>query len=590
MAEPVDLEEAGEILPLHADEGPIGFQPYVLDLQGMGHGSATVQKCLAIAVMVREDGLLLALPELALLGEVLGAGMQAGPLELIGPHTRVEVPAASMDEVAINADPVVSENQAVTAIVVDFSAGVLPFLKAADNEDLIDIMAFDVLDSLLVPSPADLVQKALGLGTEHGVFRQASVLLCGRGRGSSTALKPQTKASNPTKSHSKWWATRRRTFRLGSKTEADCCKLGRELGGDCKGAPFSDHTASRFDRAHNCDRSPHEQATRQNISIEKASWQLQYRWIRQSLSPVELVASMPPPKGISPQAKHRVSFGPQETAEISEEFAGREVRPCSGDDCSESGAYSFGCPDRQQLWRPPPGLECSGLDAFQSGITRQSEAPERIGSPQRCLFPKRFAEHVTTDVPYTACGSGDVSPAIQRGLSFSLSGEIWRLRQDPGLGIHHLAGGSMHELPPGGQCACSEGCHQPPFCLPGTVSDGWRQDGCGAAVGFGGRPSPDVIYGEVFAAGSTPRPFAPTANQKWVTTALQYLKELDTISTRRAEATSNKSGPSETAGSNPSPESPPQSKEGSGEKCGQSKGRRQPAPGGGDVSTEHGGR
>ena len=32
-----------------------------------------------------------------------------------------------------------------------------------------------------------------------------------------------------------------------------------------------------------------------------------------------------------------------------------------------------------------------------------------------------------------------------------------------------------------------------------------------------------------------PRPFAPTANQRWVTTALAYLKEMDLISTRRSE-------------------------------------------------------
>ena len=150
MADLVDVEEVEEILTLHADEGLCGFRPYVLNLEGTGHGSATVQRTLAFAVMAREDGLLLALPELALLGEVLGAGMHAGPLDLIGHRTRLEVSRANMDEDAMSADPVRAESQTVIVVVVDFSAGVLPYLKAASTNDLADIMAFDVVNFSLV--------------------------------------------------------------------------------------------------------------------------------------------------------------------------------------------------------------------------------------------------------------------------------------------------------------------------------------------------------------------------------------------------------------------------------------------------------
>ena len=48
-------------------------------------------------------------------------------------------------------------------------------------------------------------------------------------------------------------------------------------------------------------------------------------------------------------------------------------------------------------------------------------------------------------------------------------------------------------------------------------------------------PPQSLFSGRSLAAQTHPRPFAPTAHQKWITTALQFLKEMDVISARRAE-------------------------------------------------------
>lgn len=180
MEEPVDLEEAGETLPLHADEGPIGFQPYVLDLQGMGHGSATVQKCLAIAVMVREDGLLLALPELALLGEVLGAGMQAGPLELIGPTPEWKFRRRAWTKLPSTRESGSDCNSG------GFQCRRFTIFESCRQRRFDRYHGFRRFGLPFSPITCGLGAEGIGLGT---------VLLCGRGRGSSTAFKPQTKAS-----------------------------------------------------------------------------------------------------------------------------------------------------------------------------------------------------------------------------------------------------------------------------------------------------------------------------------------------------------------------------------------------------------
>ena len=70
------------------------------------------------------------------------------------------------------------------------------------------------------------------------------------------------------------------------------------------------------------------------------------------------------------------------------------------------------------------------------------------------------------------------------------------------------------------------------------------------------------------AAGVSPRAFAPTAHQRWVTTALQYLKELDVISTKRTEVIHGRSSGDQSGGNsaasagNPAPKKKPKGKGG----------------------------
>ena len=56
-------------------------------------------------------------------------------------------------------------------------------------------------------------------------------------------------------------------------------------------------------------------------------------------------------------------------------------------------------------------------------------------------------------------------------------------------------------------------------------------------------PPQGLFSNRAFTAIARQRAFAATAVQKWVTVALQYLKELDTIQTRRVEATKDKPTP-----------------------------------------------
>ena len=60
------------------------------------------------------------------------------------------------------------------------------------------------------------------------------------------------------------------------------------------------------------------------------------------------------------------------------------------------------------------------------------------------------------------------------------------------------------------------------------------------------------------ASAALPRPCAPTAHQRWITTALQYLKEMDIISARRSEVVGSQTGSNTatTSGSTDQPSAP----------------------------------
>ena len=76
-------------------------------------------------------------------------------------------------------------------------------------------------------------------------------------------------------------------------------------------------------------------------------------------------------------------------------------------------------------------------------------------------------------------------------------------------------------------------------CLEQSAMDNGRMD-LGLALALVEDPPHSLFSARSIAASVNPRPFAPTASQRWAPVALQYLKESDTIATRRQEVASAK--------------------------------------------------
>lgn len=73
-----------------------------------------------------------------------------------------------MDEDAILREPMPVEGRSVPVELVDFSAEVLPYLKAVDRvRDIMGLLAFDFREPLLIPHPDALVAKTFWSGREE---------------------------------------------------------------------------------------------------------------------------------------------------------------------------------------------------------------------------------------------------------------------------------------------------------------------------------------------------------------------------------------------------------------------------------------
>ena len=491
-------EELGEdlpedVLPLYAEMGPVGFQPYVLDLAAMGHGTQAISSTLVFVVMTRNDGLLLALPELALLGEVLETGMHADPLALVGPHTRLLVQAAALDEDAVAQEPEPVPGETISTLLVDFSVGVLPYPKSLNQlDDLADTMAFDVLNTSWVPLPSDLVSKAISWAA--GMESSDRLQFYSADEAEPPPPSPPARPDAKRRAAPAGATPGGRAPKSVGKKKVTVASLAESLDQITQALPalssqlhdLSQRTAAiEAGTAKTSDRASALRRPLGSLAMDG------------SASPSNLgglVKAMPPPRGSARQATPRVSFGPAETTEIAEDLRGDQSDLAKAV-LAQSQALTES--DSLQLRRPTAGHGLFLSLDFKQGLDGQSEAAKRTCCPERGLFHECFAEHVTEDVSLTAGRGRDVSAATEGRYAYPVFGEIWGLRQIQRSGLHHLAGWTLHELPSGGQPPCRQGCPELAVRLSRTISDGWWQDGCGPSPSPSGGPATDPVFGSV---------------------------------------------------------------------------------------------
>ena len=538
------MEEAAEeeevLVPLHSDFGPSGFQPSVLDLVGSGLAEEGTLDVIALAVLMRDAGVLLALPELAFPQEVIAAGNAAGPLDLVGPSLQIEVPGAVLDEDALQQHPVPVEGRAVAALLVDFSLGILPYLHPLETkEGLLDVTPFDFMEATMVPAPKEVVRRALVWA--KGESEQAGERI----QFYSAEDVPETPRSPSPKR-----AARRKGPRAGTTGAAPAAPKKRptvsSLAESLEVLTLTLPTltekiqdlAARTEAMEEQIQRPQDRTSALRKPLGSVAMPGSSNT---STLPAQLLREMPPPKTGATQSKsHRVSFSEAEAKEMaldvpegSSELARAMLAQSQALTTLVSHLAANSADPFQDLSSTTASLSTKGA---ASRAKLQAELAAQRGSFFNSVLQsmaRRMQPAISPEVEMSVLRDRGVTPTqyLERFGGYGRTKDIGFIIWQVALCLNLM----MEE----NHLAAKDALSLLFVCLEQTAMDNGNMQ-VGLLLSLTEDPPQSLFTARSVASAALPRPFAPTAHQRWVTTALQYLKEMDVIATKRAEVSATR--------------------------------------------------
>eukprot|EP00435_Cladocopium_sp_Y103_P016191 s1218_g4.t1 len=542
------LENGGEaeaeveeelLVPLHSDFVAVGFQPYVLDVTAAGLAGEEPVFTTALIVMMRQHGLLLALPELALQAEVLIAGNASEAGELVGPSAKVETRMVAMDEDAMQLSEEPADGQLLTVLLVDFSREIVPFLQPATSVlDLTDVIPFNLPEDHLFPMPADLVERALAWaggavdgGSDRLQYYSADDV-------PTTPVAPAPKRTarrkapgvgtggggDPEKAQKK----RPTVAQLSETLES----VAAALPGITSKLQAISERQDAMEAGLSSGRSERQSALRRPLSSSTMLGS------QNASTPAQLVKEMPPPRGSSaPLKPARVTFGQNDTEEMA-----LDLQP-------EGATYAQALMEQAKAMTALVAqLSASSSDPLQDlgstssslsskGALGRAKLQAELAAHKGVFFvsvlqsmARRMQPALSAEVEMSALRDRGITPTqyLERFGGFGRTKDLGMIAWQVALAMNHMQEENF--------LAAKDAISLLFVCLEQAAMDGGSLQ-VGLLLSLTEDPPQTLFSNRSLAMGTLPRPFAPTANQRWVTTALQYLKEMDVISTRRAEVT-----------------------------------------------------
>lgn len=532
-------EEESAVLPLTSDFGPAGFQPYALDLVGLGLASDESPLVLAYVVMTRRDGFLLCLPELALPLEVLQGGNEAAPQDLVGPSLKVEVQCAVLDEDAILQMPSPLEGRTMSVLLVDFASAALACLQAVkDRQKLESLSSFDMLDISVVPDPDDVVTRANAWAQGLGGDQLERIQYYSADEVPETPLAPQAKR-----------ATRRKGPGAGTgggttARRPTVASLAESIEALTQTLPaISEKLQELTLRQEAMEAGALRPPERASALRKPLGSSPTIGLTGASMGPAGLLQQMPPPKSTTSQAKTpRVSFSKAEAAEIASEA------PPEGMDLTQAVLEQS-----RALTSLVAHLAANSSDPF-SDLSSSSSALSSKGAIGRAKLQSELAAHkgvffnsviqsmarrmqpaLPSEVELSVLRDRGVSPTqyLERFGGFGRCKDIGFIIWQVAMCLNHM----MEE----NHAAARDSLSLLFVCLEQTAMDSGNMQ-VGLLLSLQEDPPQSLFTNRSIASAALPRAFAPTAHQRWVTTALQFLKEMDIITSKRAEVAGGKLG------------------------------------------------
>ena len=191
------------LIPLHSETDEAGFQPYVLDTEGLEITPGEDVRALVFIVLKIAKGLMLAVPLGTFPDDVLSLGSSAGLDNILGPSLAVEVAACQFQVDALNSDPIPIQDHRLSVVLYNrfLSLRGGPFDPIGVSRRVGWFSSFRSRRALLYPHANGLNCRSIGM--DFGSRRRSeNPVLFSRRRGSN---QPTSSAQSKGKKHSAWY-------------------------------------------------------------------------------------------------------------------------------------------------------------------------------------------------------------------------------------------------------------------------------------------------------------------------------------------------------------------------------------------------
>ena len=254
----------------------------------------------------------------------------------------------------------------------------------------------------------------------------------------------------------------------------------------------------------------------------------------------DFLKQMPPPKSTSsrgPLNAGTVLFRQQETQELAEE---KEISPESGDLSRAILAQSQALTTLvSQLASADPMTELAstGLGISSKGASGRAKLQQELAMHRGTFFTsviqsmaRRMSPAQSSDASPQDLAIRGVTPTryVERFGGFGKARDLGQLMWLVAMVLDHLQNDNFN--------AAKDATALLAVCLEQAALDGGRLD-LGLLLALAEDPPAGVFTNRTLAGYSRGRAFAPLAEQRWVTTALAFVKEMDLIASKRQDVT-----------------------------------------------------
>ena len=526
-----------------------GFQPHVLELPCSEDPEDGVMLALALVVFRRKSGLLLAVPEDFISGDTLAAGLMAGPEDVIGPSHPVTIQAGVWDPVT-RGEPAAADGESITVLLVDCLVDIQANLKVFDpGADPVDIIQhFSEARTELFPMAAPLVLAAqewverpdsgdrvnyysaaeeMPKPVENGgdeVPTPKATRAAARPGGTSGGKQPPPK-KKPTVANlassveslaaalpmiSSQLAT---LAKRQSDVEAQMMQGGRV---SVLAAPLGGHVTGGLSTP---------------LTAKPKSFLMEMPAPRTHQSPPPLPVKIPSEAAPAPGKPLELT-----ALEGEGEVPGSDLAKAV---LAQSQALTALVGQIAQQSDPLSDLSSSSTTFSSRGSMGRVKLQQELAAQRGVFFHSVCQNMARRMYPSQSC---DLQPMelMQRGVSatrylerfggFGKSRDLGQIAWLVAILMDHL---QSDNLP-----AAKDSASLLLVCLEQSAMDGGHLD-IGLLLSLAEDPPSGLFTNRSLAPLSRGRSFAPLAEQRWISLALSYIKELDTITQKRADLSGN---------------------------------------------------